>query len=105
MSLKQTHRKKCHNLLDPIWKKWKGADARSKAYILMAKLMGKTTEEAHISCFDVEECQELIRLIREGRFTEQAANQAMAEHFKPKWWRERIQAAIARRDARKRGRA
>jgi ssDNA-binding Zn-finger/Zn-ribbon topoisomerase 1 len=50
----RTCRSECHALFDPLWKQ--GLLARRNAYRLLAKLVGLSTEDAHIGLFTIEQC-------------------------------------------------
>lgn len=55
----RTWKKKCHALIDPLWKT--GKMTRQDVYKLIQTTMGMTSEEAHVGKFDVEDCKKLIQ--------------------------------------------
>lgn len=55
-------RKRAHSLFDTLWKK-KGMK-RQDAYKIMQKLMEMSKREAHIAKFSVEQCKQLIELLK-----------------------------------------
>lgn len=69
-------KQEAHKAFDPLWKS--SAMRRADAYKLMQSLMGMTPDEAHIGEFDVEQCQKLIRLLKE---TQQRANTGKRPEF------------------------
>lgn len=58
-------RKKAHEVFDPIWRK--GLLSRSQAYAWLADQLGIRVEECHISWFDAETCEKVIRICRKSR--------------------------------------
>lgn len=54
-------RKRCHLLLDSIWKR--GHMNRGRVYVLMAKKMGIPQKRAHIAMFRDEECRRLLDIL------------------------------------------
>lgn len=80
----RTAKQMAHAAFDPLWKNWRDAypeisrgpralrakqKARSRAYEWMADAMGLKQEDAHIGMFDVEQCQRLIKRVRESGIT------------------------------------
>ena len=56
-----------HETFDKLWK-GKPKGARKKAYAWLAERMGLAIDDCHIGMFDVEQCQEVVRLCRERAF-------------------------------------
>ena len=70
-----------HASFDPIWKKrfeeinskdpkYKKHMARSGRYKLLAKEMNISRDECHIGMFNVEQCQEVIKICNSGALSE-----------------------------------
>jgi ssDNA-binding Zn-finger/Zn-ribbon topoisomerase 1 len=51
-----------HKTFDPIWQE-NLVRSRKSAYSWMQKAMGLTRSQAHISQFDIAQCEKLIRLV------------------------------------------
>lgn len=69
-----------HNLLDPLYEKaseaYDGEDtgkirgvARSRAYRWLAEQMGIRVADCHVAMFNVEQCREAYRILRDQRPT------------------------------------
>lgn len=69
-----------HGLFDPLWEKADQAYggessakirgvARSRAYRWLASRMGITTEECHVTMFDLDRCRRAYRILRDERPT------------------------------------
>lgn len=56
-------RVRAHAVFDELWQS--GQMTRTEAYGWLCAVMGKTEEEGHISCFDVQECELLIQKVQE----------------------------------------
>jgi len=56
-------RSKAHAIFDPMWKT--KCVTRKKAYKLLADKLGVRVEDCHISHFNVEQCEDVIRLCSE----------------------------------------
>lgn len=54
-------RMKAHAAFDPIWKN--GRMQRRAAYAYLQRIMGMSEAEAHISRFNVDQCQKLVLLV------------------------------------------
>jgi len=63
----RTLRHQAHLAFDEHWKKMKVS--RRNAYRLLRQVMGLTPEQAHIGQFTKEQCQRLLQIIGDGRFT------------------------------------
>lgn len=57
-------RKKAHAVFDPYVKKW--FTNRREGYKFLQTTMGMTPSEAHISKFNIEQCQKLIGIIEKN---------------------------------------
>ena len=58
-------RMRAHAAFDPLWQR--GAMNRHAAYSYMQFLMGMTPEQAHISRFNVEQCERLVTLLNKSK--------------------------------------
>ncbi len=58
-------RRKAHAAFDPLWKS--GKMGRPAAYRKMRDLMSISADEAHISRFNVDQCQRLVLLLSESK--------------------------------------
>jgi len=56
----QQYRGKAHRVFDRLWK---NNYQRSQAYTWLAKQMGLSRKECHISMFTIEQCKEVIHLV------------------------------------------
>ena len=54
-----------HKVLDPLWTR--GRMRRSQAYSYLADRMGISKRDCHIGMFDVEQCQQAVRILSETR--------------------------------------
>lgn len=55
-------RMEAHDLFDRLWKK--KLYTRKKSYELLQEMMNLSAEEAHISRFNIEQCEKLIGLLQ-----------------------------------------
>lgn len=58
-------RRKAHKVFDGYWKKWK--IERERAYLQLRKVMNIPKEYAHISMFDIVQCQKVIDIFKNKR--------------------------------------
>lgn len=58
-------KKNAHTLFDPLWKQ--GAMSRREAYSWLAVEMDLPEEVCHIGMFDVEQCKEVVRVVKRKR--------------------------------------
>lgn len=56
-----------HNAFDPLWKSGPFQGRRKQAYRWLAEKMQLPEELTHIGMFDVEQCKQVIQIIRETR--------------------------------------
>ena len=56
-------RVRAHQVFDELWKE--GEMTRPEAYAWLCSVMNKTEDEGHIACFDIEECELLIEMVKE----------------------------------------
>ena len=57
-------RQRCHEAFDPLWKKRTRFNNRNAAYRWLRHAMRLPKDKAHIGMFDLEQCQELLRIIK-----------------------------------------
>ena len=57
-------RKRAHAAFDAIWRGNRRV-SRSKAYARLARCMSLSANECHIGMFDVERCEEVVRVVAE----------------------------------------
>lgn len=57
-------RNQCHKLFDPLWKRKTKFMSRAHAYTWLRHFMGLGQVEAHIGCFDKEQCEKLIEELK-----------------------------------------
>lgn len=57
-----------HDAFDPLWKS--GDMTRTEAYSWLAGKMEMDERDCHIGMFDVKECREVVRIMKEFYFTE-----------------------------------
>lgn len=56
-------RKRAHAVLDPLWKS--GRMRRRAVYQILDDAMGLAKGQAHIAMFNIEQCQEVIRICKQ----------------------------------------
>jgi hypothetical protein len=55
-----------HAAFDPLWKREMGGTMkRGDAYEWLAKQMGLTEDECHMGMFDLEQCNQVVRVCKE----------------------------------------
>lgn len=59
-------RKQTHKLIDVYWKEKRMT--RTEMYKRIQKIMGLTEDEAHVGKFNMEQCQTLMKHVRNGAF-------------------------------------
>lgn len=64
-------RREAHTAFDAIWKS--GEKSRSDAYEWLAVQMGLPKYRAHIAYFEIEQCEQVIRVCREHKNETEAA--------------------------------
>lgn len=64
-------RQEAHRVFDAVWKT--RGDTRSEAYEWLAGCMSLPKHRTHIACFNVEQCDMVIRLCRENENETEAA--------------------------------
>lgn len=56
-------RQRCHDIFDPLWRSKSKFKNRGAAYRWLKKVMGLSSDQAHIGMFDLGQCNKLIEIL------------------------------------------
>lgn len=60
-------KRKAHAAFDPIWQAGRFCNRRNLAYAWLSEMMGLPRESTHIGMFNIQQCQQVVRIMLKER--------------------------------------